>query len=272
MTNVFSAIKINDEKNIGFEPNEYSRFKHGSKTIARKFGKILAREFFQSKEFYNIISNKDIKIVVCSSPYSNIPTATFALKDYFIAEFNKKLVEFDLNPVEECKIYRSTSYVKDYGSMSATERERHISNEDFYIDKFFVKNKYVIFIDDVKITGSHQRKIESMIDIQDVNCDYLFMYFAELCNKDIKPSFEDYINNFFIKSLLDIDWIIKNDKFIFNTRVVKYILSRSKKEFVNFINYQSEVFLNTLYKNGISNSYHKNEEFKENLNILKEKV
>lgn len=269
MKKSFAAIKITSQNSLGFDPKEYSRFKYGSKTIARKFGKILAERFFQSKEFHEIICATDKPIVVCSSPYHNIPTATFAMKDYFVAELNKKLVDFGMDSVSECKIYRTPSYIQDYGEMNEEDRERVISGDDFYIDEKYLEGKFVIFLDDIRITGAHERRVEKMIQSLSVEFEYMYIYFAELTAVTVDPKIENYLNFNFISSLLDIDWIIKNDKFLFNTRVVKYIVGANHQEFTNFIRYQSDIFRETLYKYAVANSYHKHEEFRENIAELR---
>ncbi len=267
--NTFSGFQIKNTQQLGFDPNEYSRFKYGSKSMARKFGKALAEKYFQSTHFHNLINTNKKQIVISSSPYCNIPTATYAMKNYFVAELNRKLIEFDVSPVQEVKIYRTLSYNQDYGAMSKDERDKAISGDEFYIDKEFVNNKHVIFLDDIKITGAHERRIQKMINNFKLKCDYTFMYFAELIDESVDPTLENFLNFHFIKSIMNIDWIIKNDKFIFNTRVVKYILNTPGEQFKTFVNYQSEIFRDILYKEAISNSYHKFDEFKPNLEYLK---
>jgi hypothetical protein len=264
----YSAHKISKD-NFTFDPIEYSRFKYGSKSIARKFGKDLANRFVKSKEFFDLVSNnKEIQIVVYSSPYLNIPTATFAMKDYFVADVNLVLAQYGCKPMQEGKIYRTLSYNEDYGAMDKDEREKAISGDDFYIDSNFLKGKFAIFLDDIKITGAHERRVLSMIEKFDFDLDYIMVYYAELVDETVHPNLENYLNYNFVKNLLNIDWIIKNDQFIFNTRVVKYILNAPHDEFKPFIQYQSDTFRDTLLKEAISNSYHKIEGFSENLTYL----
>lgn len=266
----FSAHFITDKRRMSFSKKEYSWFKYGSKTVARKFGVDLAENFFKSKQFFDIITNyKDKQIVICSSPYQFIPTATFAMKDYFVSKFNQKIVEFGLNPVEEAKIYRICSYITDYGSMSAEERLERISGDGFHIDREFVKGKLVIFLDDIKITGAHEKRVRKLISDYTLECDYMFMYYADL-QIQTEPQIEDYLNLYAVDNLLSINYIIRNQEFIFNTRVTKFILKAAQDEFKNFINYQSIDFKEHLYRNAIGNGYHKNEQFSGNIKYLQE--
>ncbi len=266
----FAAHIITDDKKMSFSRKDYSWFKYGSKTIARKFGRELAGEFIKSKQFVDIVTKyKDKQIVICSSPYQFIPTATFAMKDYFIGKLNEKLIEYGVNSAEECKIYRVCSYLTDYGSMSVEERHERITGDNFHIDATFLKDKLVIFLDDIKITGAHERRIRKLIADSKLDCDYMFMYFASLENENIDPKIEDKLNLYAISNLLDINYIIRNQEFILNTRVTKFILKSDEDEFKNFINYQSEHFQEVLYRNAIGNGYHKSEQFSNNIECLR---
>lgn len=266
----FAAHDIKDERKYTFSRKEYSWFKYGSKTMARKFGRDLISEFTNSRQFVDIVTKfKDKQIVVCSSPYQYIPTATYAMKDYFIGGLNEKLVEFEMSPVEECKINRVCSYLTDYGTMSAEEREKVISGDDFHIDREFVRNKLVIFLDDIKITGAHENRIRKLIDSYKLECDFMFVYYVELKAEDVTPTIEDELNLYAIRNLLDINHIIRNQEFIFNTRVTKFILKSPHEEFMSFINYQSESFQETLYRNAIGNGYHRSEDFTQNIEYLR---
>lgn len=261
---------IND--NFPFSPKKYSKFKFGDKTAAREFGYALAKGFinsFMEKVFEsdNLWSAK--QIVVVSSPYCFIPTATFAMKDYFIQCLNDWLVKHDYPVVQEAKIYRTITYTEDYGGLSSEEREKLIGKDGFYIDREFVKNKFVLYLDDIKITGSHEKVIRKMISDCNLEHEYLFLYYAQLANIEVHPKIENDLNYAFVKSLLDLDKIIKNDHFLLNTRVVKYILNSPFEEFKNFINYQSKKFVNTVYHSAMGNSYHLIDNYKTNFTYLK---
>lgn len=269
----FSAHKITNKYNLGFSPEEYSKFKFGDKTIAKKFGYELADKFIYKvfeKDFIHQMFS--IPLVVASSPYCFIPTATFAMKDYFIQRLNSYLIENGLDVVQETKIHRTITYKEDYGGLSAEQRLSLIKNDEFHIDKEFVEGKTILFLDDIKITGSHELVVKRMIENYNLSANHMFLYFAELSNAEINPNIENYLNYYFVKSLLHLDKIIKNENFMLNTRVVKYILCADFQEFKNFIQYQSNRMVNTIYHLAIGNSYHKIEEYKANLNYIKELV
>ena len=267
MKKVVSAHKIFEKRGFSFKPSDYSKFKFGCKDAARVFGKQLSDEFI--KRIPENLLNQYEQIVVISSPYCFIPTATFAMKDYFIRYFNEYLISIGCPVVEETKIHRSITYREDYGALSAEQRLSLIKGDTFHIDKEFVKDKLLIFLDDIRITGSHEKVIERMIEQYGLDNDCIFGYFATLENQEVDPTIENYLNYYCVKSLLDVDKIIKNDSFIFNTRVVKYILNYNHEECKVFCQYQSSKFLNNLYHLALGNSYHTIPEYQQNLNFIK---
>ena len=284
MSHNISVHSITDRDNLPFNKEEYSKFKFGCKSIARKYGEELAQAFInyilyreQSmwKFYRGIEPDRFPQIVVISSPYQFIPTATFAMKDYFVRTLNSWLAEKELPVVQETKITRSVSYREDYGALSAEERMNLIGRDTFHIDKEFVKGKYCLFLDDIRITGSHEKVIERMIQDYNLECDYLFLYYAELNNKDINPNIENELNYAFVSAnptvgLPIISKIIRSTNgFLLNTRTVKYILGSNWRDFEPFIQYQSDNFLNNLYHQAIGNSYHLDEHYEYNLSVLK---
>lgn len=265
----FSAHIIKGRDHVPFSPAAYSQFKYGSKSVARKFGRDLGMKL--AKYILSQDPPKDIQIVVASSPYMFIPTATFALKNYLISWLNPILIKAGYKVVQETKVFRQTSYTEEYGTMTAEKRKEMIGSESFHTDPLFLKDKFVIWLDDIKITGSHQERMEEMITRLDLNKymrDCIFVYYAELLDPTSDPTIENYLNLYSMKSLLDLDKIIKNDEFIFNTRNVKYILNAPHIECVNFLEYQKHSLIEALYYETLGNSYHLEEKFTMNFQYL----
>jgi len=261
----YSLHKIYFENEIPFSATDYSKFKFGDKDIARDFGYALADGFIRnnSHELF------DQQAVVISSPYCFIPTATFAMKDYFVQRLNMHLSETGQAVVEETKIHRTITYKEDYGALSAEERLNLIGNDGFHIDTKFIKGKYLIFLDDIIITGSHEKVVRRMLEQYNVECDGMFLYFAELANKNIHPKIENDLNFAYVKDLYTLDKVIKNESFLFNTRVVKFMLNAPASEFSTFINFQKEAFLQTFIHLAIGNSYHTIPDYHFNFTTLK---
>lgn len=281
----FAAHQINppttndtlDTYSFGFQPQEYSRFKYGSKSLARRFGRELAERLFNSAQFPDflpMLSNPQ-GVVIYAAPYNFVPTATFALKDYFIARYNEIAIpRYGLAPLQEGKIFRSYSYNEDYGAMSKAQRDHAISGDDFYVDTEFARGKTLLFLDDIRVTGSHEERICQLINRTGlVEQPHLFLYFAQVSEPErCDPTVENFLNYAAINNLLSIDHIIKNDEFLFNTRVVKYILCADFEQFTTFIHYQSKTFRHTLLHYAYGNSYHLQPAFERSIQLLTQLV
>lgn len=248
-------------KTDNFSPEfyvNYSKFKHGSKTQAREFGKAVSKVC----DFKN---NKSL--IFYSAPYNNVCTASNAFKDYLLAFCSRQFLEQGI-AVRQSKIDRKYSYDDDYGNMSKEERVKAISSDIFHIDKYFIsKDDTLVFIDDIKITGSHESRIKELLVREGINNDVIFIYIAEYTGED--PAIEHRLNHKDVENLKDINDIIRNEEFIFNTRVVKFILKADIEHFVSFITYQSSVFQETIFSLSILNQYHLNDKYKTNFEILK---
>jgi hypothetical protein len=265
MYNTYSLHKIQDSNNFGFNPKKYSKFKYGDDSVAKEFGCALAEGFINDFLAKTPIINQ---IVVISSPYAFIPTATFGMKNYFVFRLNRWLVENEYLVVQETKVTRSITYKEDYGELDEVQRLKLIGNDTFQIDREFLKGKVLLFLDDIRITGSHEKMITKMLREYRLENEVHLLYFAELINKNIHPNIENFLNYYHVKSIFDLDDIIKNERFSINTRIVKYILNNDSETFKIFIQNHSDSFLELLYDMAIGNNYHAIEAYQENLKTL----
>lgn len=266
MNKNFSLHKILEKDNCPFQEEEYSRFKFGDKSYAEKFAKELFDGFTQQYGEL-ILSNKEI--VILPSPFLSIPTASNFLCYYFKKQLNAFLFKNNKKACIESKIYRNQTYVTDYGNLNFEERVKLISNDTYYIDKNFIEGKLCIFVDDIKITGSHEHTVNKILDQYNVNGDFVFVYFAELINKEIHPNIENHYNYYSVKNVEDIVNIINSDHFQYNTRIVKYILSLNEDDFSYLANNISLLKSNDLFHLAISNNYHQILEYQNNINVIK---
>jgi len=265
----YALHKISSTEEFGFDPDDYSRFKFGDDLVAKDFGEQLADGFISDYLEQNFVEHQ---MVVISSPYSFIPTATFAMKNYFMHQLNRWLVENGGLVVQEAKVHRTITYKEDYGELSAEDRIKLIGNDSFHIDKHFLEGKTLLFLDDIRITGSHERMILKMAEEYGLNNDMHMIYFAELVNKNIHPNVENTLNYHQVKSVFDLDDIIKGGFFCFNTRIVKYILNADFNSFSIFIKNQTDEFINMLYNLSLGNGYHLIDAYAENLNFIKSHI
>jgi len=263
----YSLHKITEKDNCPFNETAYSEFKFGNRAYAKQFAKELFTGFISR---YSELLLSSQEIVILPSPYLSIPTASNFLCHYFKIQLNKFLFENNKKASIESKIYRNQTYVTDYGNLDFEERLKLISNDTYYLDRNFIDGKLCIFVDDIKITGSHEHTVNKILKQFDVNGDFIFLYFAELVNRDIHPNIENYYNYFSIKNVQDIVDLINKENFQFNTRIVKFILKLDESEFLyltgNIPKHQSD----ELFHLAVSNNYHQITEYQSNINIIKQ--
>ena len=269
MKATYSLHHINSATHFGFDADDYSRFKFGDGEVSRYFGTDLADGFISE-----ILTKQPIEkqIVVISSPYSFIPTATFAMKNHFVCRLNRWLAHHGYPVVQETKVHRTITYKEYYGELDAEQRINLIGNDSFHIDKDFLKDKTLLFLDDIKITGSHERMIMKMVNEYGLQNDIYMLYFAELVNKNIHPNIENYLNYHHVKNIYHLNDIIKGTNFCINTRIVKYILNYDHESFCIFIQDQGSNFINLLYDMALGNGYHTIEAYTPNLNFIKQNL
>ena len=253
MYTTFSLHKINSTDNFTFSPSEYSWFKFGDQFFAKKFAKELFDSYIAHNKDTILVQNE---IFVLPSPYLSIPTASNFLSFYFIENLNNFLFKNNKKAVIEAKIYRNQTYVTDYGNLNYEERLNLISNDTYYIDKEFINNKFCVFLDDIKITGSHERTVSKILLQNSVKGDFIFLYFAELINKEIHPSIENYLNYYAVKGVPEIIEVINRVDFKFNTRLIKYILNLNEADLLLIKDNIDGQKIKALFFLAISNNYH----------------
>lgn len=270
----FAARQFNNRHDVEFCAQKYSKFKYGSKSIAREFGHELGESFLDSSVYRELQSKFDLSekmIRVSAAPYKFTPTASSVLKDYFVHAFNKSHALKFSKSIEEMKIYRAHSYFDEYDSMPQEDRAKAINSDDFYIDKNLTEDAILFLVDDIKITGAHQTRIENLLKSNDFKGDAVFLFYAELIGAE-DPKIEGFLNRRAINGLKDINEIIREDEFIFNTRVVKFILQHDSADFINFIEFQSQKFNETLLHYSIGNEYFKEPMFEANILTLQKYI
>lgn len=261
----YSLHKISSKNNCPFSEKEYSKFKFGDSSIAEKFADELFEGFIQ--QHGDLILAHD-EIVILPSPYLSIPTASNYLSHYFKLRMNEFLYRHNRKALAESKIYRNQTYTADYGNLSFEDRVRMISNDTYYIDSKYIEGKLCIFMDDIKITGSHEVTVKKILQQYGVKGEFLFLYYAELMNKDIHPNIENYYNYFFVKDVESLCSILNEKSFVFNTRTVKYILKMEREDLLKLISKVKPKLLKRLFDLAVSNNYHKIEDYRDNLEYI----
>ena len=255
-----ATYNISDENNFGFSAKDYSKFKFGSSKIGQLFGDELFKKLIDLK---NSEINSYQKIYVFTSPYDFIPTATNTIFDSLFDKLSKHLNSECV--VEKRKIHRNTTYTQDYGSLSKDQRMKLISNDSFNLKNDFEGDELLIFLDDIKVTGSHEFVVKKTLKENKITNDVFFMYHAVLVNKNIDPKFENHLNYSYVKGVNEILKIYNKNDFVLNTRFTKYILQLSDDDINYFLSSVKTEGLEAIILASKGNKYDKIPEYIENL-------
>lgn len=266
MKRSYSLHKIIREDKCPFNEDEYSWFKFGDRYYAEKFATQLFSGFISEYRDLVLSSND---IIILPSPYLSIPTASNFLCSFFKVQLNNFLFKNHKKSCVESKIYRNQTYVTDYGNLDFEERIKLISNDTYYIDRAFIDGKLCVFVDDIKITGSHEQTVDKILNQYNVTGDFIYTYFAELTNISIHPKIENFYNYHAVKNVDHIVSIINRNTFQYNTRIVKYILSMDECQFRYLIEKIPNERSHDLFHLAISNNYHQITDYQQNINTIK---
>ena len=282
---------ITDENKLSFSPYQYSLFKHGSRSIAIRFAQELARTILEEKgKTFRAVQEglgSHIQIAVFGAPYNGVKTASSYLAE-FVTDFLNQYFKRENVSVEfvECKIRRQHSYTQDYSTMPGSDRETALTSETFEfvppVQEIQERFVYALFVDDVLITGAHERRIQELIARENLTIEHDFCYYALLTEGCCEPQFEDRINNTAFSNLpmvfpTAIGARLVDGDFLPNTRIMKRILSLEKnllEELLKgtIITELSYWNLLLLVEHAELNNYHTHDTYKENYNIILNKL
>jgi hypothetical protein len=267
---------ITDIDELGFEPVEYSRFKYGDHEVAKRFGRSLFAYFVSEMLNKKIAENSHL--IFYSSPYTYLPTSSFHMtKEFYrlLCEHLKRNPNLSLN-LEFGKIERCQTYSEDYGSMSAEERYDLIKKDTYKFNNTPSEKAVLIFIDDISITGTHQKVIEKLLNENDIRNNSFFYYFAKLENKSVDPTFENELNYAYVKGVEELAEILLLKDFRNTTRTTKCILQLNEQKLFDLIErmnkFNGRDILAEIYKGALMNNYSAMDSYKRNLDILAKEI
>lgn len=262
MENSFVGHSFTSEHDFSFSADDYSKFKFGDGKVASRFGRQLALKFLKSRHW---AACKGHPIAIVPSPHSYLPTASYFLAKSFANVINTVLARKGHESSQWVKIWRTTSYLNDYGNLSAQERQNLIGNDRYSTNLDLLKDCKIISIDDVRITGTHQLVLENMFQKYGLLQNVTFVYFAGLSSSQTNPTIENVLNYHYVKHISQVLDIIKGGGFKINTRVIKFILSQPVNELEAFLSELPVGLAKQLYLSAIGNNYHLEPSFKHSI-------
>ncbi|KAK2021590.1 hypothetical protein LX32DRAFT_712281 [Colletotrichum zoysiae] len=275
---------IEDEAKPGFDKHDYSRFKYGDLTFANQYGYEMAKLTW--KRLVKPILNKDradgkpLTRFASMVSRGSLPTAATTFETYFCQYLNRYLAQEGAYAVLSVPILKATSasQSQDYATMSDADREKLMNNEHFTFDKEAVQGMVVFNLDDIYITGGHERAIRRTFKEESDagnHHDVYYLYIAKLVNTKIDPAIETRLNEVAVPQFSDFKAIIEGPMFVIENRFVKRMLRASRSDLEALIASldNGKAFARKLYDAAIKNDFHMGgKAYAGNLKLIKEKA
>lgn len=263
----WSLHKFHNLNNARFDILAYSKLKHGSDLSARLLGNEMAIEFYKNNlEF--LLQNQ---VVVIPAPGTMVPVAATLLAKHFVERLNFLLTTDGYNHVEMNYIYRYMSYnMNTYADISADERAKLLQGDILHINESFIKGKNLIFIDDVCITGTHEKKLEHELELRNINERRIYASYAFYNGDD--PSIEGRLNKTCVQNPLDIVWLAQESNFTVTVRCLRFMLEASESEVTQILRGLPRRIREEFCAAAIEKGYYKYPEYQNTYKILHDSV
>lgn len=258
----FTLYKFGSLKSAPFDVEEYSRLKFGSDRVAKKFGRQMADQFFH--EFYQLLTTT--RCVVIPAPSTTVPVAATLLAKHFFDRLNSRLAQLNHAPVEMTHVHRDMTYNNNYADLQADERRKLLAGDSQYFNRDFVKGKHIIFVDDVRITGSHEEKLESVLKALKLPNGRTYAAFCRYTGNN--PAIEGKLNHCYIRDAKDLVRIAHEHGHIMTTRAIRLLLEYDNHKFDELLQQAPDVFLESAYHAAIVKGYNKIPEYEQNFRVL----
>ncbi|UIK01169.1 phosphoribosyltransferase family protein (plasmid) [Rhizobium leguminosarum] len=260
----FALYEFQSIEDAPFRPEQYSRMKFGCDEAAREMGHQIADAFFEKNA--SAILNRPCLMI--SSPFNFVPNAANVMTMHLLNRLNSHIVDAKGNHVEYATVPRKTSYVNDFGHLSGEERKLLLAGDRFYFNSQHFEGRCLLFVDDVKITGTHKNKLVELMHEQQLKNKTFFLYFARYTGD--RPNIESEINFAAVKSIKDLNRIVVEPNHHMTARKIKYILSAAPSElYHDFLRFRSYRYLRALYFNCLNEGYYKIKEYETNIALIR---
>ena len=268
MTHHSFAVTSFTTMNDAPHPDRYSRMKFGDDQAAREIGYEMANALFERHSDLLLANH----VVVIPSPYNYVKNAATVVTQHMIDKLNELLVGANGQHVEYSIIHRKVSYINDYGFLPKAKREKLLSNDKFYVNKDFLVDKLLIFVDDIKITGTHEDKLKEILAREGMTNEVIFAYSAKYLGQS--PEIEAQLNFAAVGTVADYLKISAQPNHHLLVRPIKFLLKQDPSIFRTYmtsIGWPAPE-LQALYYACLGEGYTQIPDYQTNINALKEYI
>jgi hypothetical protein len=247
-----------------FDVALYSRYKYGSTAAAGWFARALGQAFLDR---YPRLADES-RLFIASSPYRRVPTAANAVATGFATVLNAARAGRGLPPAPLVHIERMVASSGDYGTLSAEARIRLMADNALSFDRLrpHADGAHLIVVDDVKVTGAHQRCLIRASETLPFG-SRTFVHIAAFDGagtQRLDPALEDRLNHAVISTLDDLAGLIRDADFTWNVRVCKFLLCPANRgDLPSFLTRMTGRFVRELRHNSLIDGYARMTDYRE---------
>jgi hypothetical protein len=239
-----------------FSARQYSRYKYGSAVAAEAFARALGEAFCECRPEIVRVP----KLLMTSSPYTYVPTAATALARSLQPVLNAARAGAGLPPAPLMQVDRIGTSAGDYGTLSAPARDRRMAANVLSFRRFppdQVRGAYLLVVDDVRVTGAHQRSVtRASDDMPFLARTFLYIACFRSASSRFDPTQENALNHAAVRTLGDLAGIVAGGDFSWNVRVCKFVLDRANRRGLSrFLGEMPGWFVRDLHRNSCRDGY-----------------
>jgi hypothetical protein len=253
-----------------FDAALYSRYKYGSTAAAGWFARALGQVFLDR---YPRLAHQP-RLLIASSPYRRVPTAANMLAIRFATVLNAARAGHGLSPAPLVHIERMAASSGDYGTLSAEARTRLMAANALSFDRLrpYGDGAHLIVVDDVKVTGAHQRCLTCASKTLPFG-SRMFVHIASFDGAGADPALEDRLNHAVISTLDDLAGIVRDSDFTWNVRVCKFLLGPANRgDLPSFLIEMTDRFVRELRHNSLIDGYARMDAYRESHAIVQREL
>jgi hypothetical protein len=250
-----------------FDSGDYSRYKYGSVSAADAYAHMLWSAFLPRNERLARLP----RLLVAASPYRHVPTAANEVAVRFAALLSAERGKHGLSAARVVRIERMSVPSGDYGTLPVAARTRLMADNALSFDTLrpYADDAHLIIVDDVKVTGAHQRCLLRASDSLPLR-SRTFVHIAAFDpgNAQLDPGIEDTLNHAAVRTLGDLADIAEASDFTWNVRVCKFLLNPANRaELASFLARMPRWFVEELCHHSVADGYARMEPYRESYGL-----
>lgn len=223
---------IDETTGENFDRTAYSLMKYGDRSVTMRFAEALATDLTEQMPAL-ITDERTPELLVA---YKQVPPACYFLSRYCLDILNVARLQLGHEPGRLVHIYKNKVAATDYAMATQVQRETELDGIDFSLEGRQMADKNVLLLDDIRITGSAEKK---MLDVlQATKPNLLGLGYIAIFNPDqasLSPSVENDLNAAIVSGVNDLIPMIEGDNFDLNIRTLKLILNTEPAALAAFL-------------------------------------